>query len=283
MIVVTGLVIAALLILAWYAMISVRSSSQQTVAEAKAKVTQVAQPTKGTEGQLVHVVGPLELENETVYDHVLNLSFTGAKLRRQVQMYQWHKSISDNRHTYTADWSALPLSSSESPPAYQNPPWNRELQSTDFLNKGPVSVKGFSIPNSLLSSLSRGYAVPSDTLELPRFSEQVGMMVTLGSVYIYLTPHARRTTVGFRPEIGDYRVQYILMPSNAQVAVIGQQKGSHVVPWKDKVLLLSDTILDSDTLLSKLEVSTLTICACFCVLTLVLVGLGFAFEDQIGK
>jgi hypothetical protein len=178
------------------------------------------------------------------------LTIQAAIVRRGVEMFQWQKKSSGDK--YDSVWSSFSISSSDYSHYHKNPHWDSRLRSKVMLNEGSASVRGLKIPHALLNELSIGDLVPSRSLKLQKFSELLGSVVYLDDTYIYLTPRERQRDKAFNPEIGDYRVYYHSVSSNAQVTVIGQQVGNQLKLWKGKVLLLSDTILDSDLLIDSL-------------------------------
>jgi hypothetical protein len=218
--------------------------------QAKGEVMRVRMPSSQTEGWLLQVVGPLQLENDSLYDPELMLNIQAAIVRRGVEMFQWQKKSSGDK--YDSVWSPLSISSSNYSHYHQNPIWDSRLRSKVMLNENSATVRGFKIPHSLLNELSLGDLVPVRTLKLQKFSEVLGLVLYLDDTYIYLTPRERQHDKTFNPEIGDYRVYYHSVSNNAQVSVIGQQLGDQLKLWKGKMLLLSDTILDSDLLIDSL-------------------------------
>jgi hypothetical protein len=187
------------------------------------------------------------MESVSLYDPELMLTIQAAIVRRGVEMYQWQKKSSGDK--YDSVWSSFSISSSDYSHYHKNPHWDSRLCSKVMLSEHSASVRGFKIPRSLLNELSFEDVVPVRSLKLQKFSELLGSVVYLDDTYIYLTPRERQRDKAFNPEIGDYRVYYHSVSSNAQVTVIGQQVGDQLKPWRGKVLLLSDTILDSDLLI----------------------------------
>jgi hypothetical protein len=254
---ISGLLLLGLTALIWLVLEYTNTSGWRLIAEAKGEIMQANQPSKRTDGALLHTVGPLKLKDDnSLVDPDVTIKFKGARVRRVVEMYQWEKSSTGNIDSYYSIWSSSAISSYNHSYFYQNPSWDSDLQSKYILNDSPASVNGFHIPTTLLSSLEKGDLVSPQSLVLPRFSEKVSLVVYSDSSYIYLSSKSRAATATFYPEIGDYRVVYYVVPSNVQVAVIGEQQNNDLVSWRGQVLLLSNSILDSDAMLETLSIST---------------------------
>jgi hypothetical protein len=251
----------------WYSMENNYHLGFTLVGAAKKEILKVREQSVSTEGRLIYVEGPLVLEDDSLSDPDLMISFKGFFVVRRVEMYLWQKSL-DKKDTYASElsssnkndkfdrvWSSSDIYSFNYPHRYQNPSWDRRLEERVFLNMGPASVKGFEIPSSLLTSLTVVEAVSPHTLKLQRHLQNLGLTVYIDHQYVYLASRERNPTELYYPEVGDYRITYVLMPNRVKVAVIGEQRHNKLVSWRNELLLLSDTALDCETLLGKLSLS----------------------------
>jgi hypothetical protein len=253
---ISGLLLLVLVPLVWVALEYTNTSGWRLIADAKGEFIEAKEPSRRTDGRLLHVVGPLELKDALIYDSDLMIVFKGARVRRSVEMYQWQKQSSGGVDNYYSVWSHSAISSSNHSYAYPNPTWDSRISSKTILNESRASVNGFHIPSSLLNSLSNSAAPASPhSLHLQHFLHSVSLVVYIDANYIYLTPRARPTTEAYYPDVGDYRLLYYVDPGNTTVAVIGEQRNDALASWKGQILLLSDTILDSDALLETLSIS----------------------------
>jgi hypothetical protein len=78
------------------------SSEHSFIRDAKSSLKYADEPSYKTEGDLVFTTGHLSLANSTIEDPDLQLAFTGARLRRSVEMYQWQKRSSVDYDSYDA-------------------------------------------------------------------------------------------------------------------------------------------------------------------------------------
>jgi hypothetical protein len=253
---ISGLLLLVSVPLLWVALEYTNTSGWRLIADAKSEIMEAKEPSRRTDGRLLHVVGPLALKDDLVYDSDLMIVFKGARVRRSVEMYQWQKKSSAGVDNYYSVWSHSAISSSNHSYAYPNPTWDSRVSAKTILNESRASVNGFHIPSSLLNSLSDSATSASPhSLQLPHFLDSVSLVVYIDANYIYLTPRARPTTEAYYPYVGDYRLTYYVDPVNSIVAVIGEQRNDALALWREQILLLSDTILDSDALLETLSVS----------------------------
>lgn len=252
----SGLILLAITAVLWIALEYYNSTTTSFITEAKSKILYADAPSKRTDGELVFTIGELQLANSTILDSDLGLAFDGAKLRRSVEMYQWKKRESGVIDSYDSVWSTSEISDFNFSFFYQNPDWDPKLLSKVILNPSQATINDFIVPNELLVKLTREAILPPSKMDLPRILDGMGLLVYSDNNYVYLTKYVRSNTNIFIPYIGDYRLVYSLVRGGLKVAVAGRQDSQEFVPWRDSVLLISDTARDSNTLLDTMAVSS---------------------------
>lgn len=181
------------------------------------------------DGQLIHVAGmtsalaPLE-------DAEFGLSFSGLRLERKVEMYQWVQSSNTTKTTqtggsetqvttysYAPEWRSSWQDPAEfkEPQGHGNPPMR--YSSRTQLAEG-ASVGAYGLEDDALSQLGGGIVQRLTEEQLATIRDRLGYgtVAALSQGNLYLGRNAEN------PVIGDYRVTFTLVPLEV-ISVIGRQ------------------------------------------------------------
>lgn len=180
-------------------------------------------------GKLIHVSGPTSAAGPLV-DADFGLTFTGLRLERKVEMYQWLQSSKTETSTatggsetqvttysYAPGWSGSWQDSSrfKEPQGRSNPPMRYLAQSS--LASG-AKVGAYALDAEALGQLGGAVAqrLGDDHVAAARDTLGGGARVSLdqGQLYLGRTPEV--------PAIGDYRISYSLIPLDT-LSVVGRQ------------------------------------------------------------
>ncbi len=180
------------------------------------------------DGELVHISGQLET-NDLLQDETFGISFTGIKLKRTAEMYQWSESADSSTKTkigggtettteysYSKVWSAnLNDSSSFNDQGYDNPAGMR--YETEEIEATNVKLGQFNLSESLVSKVSNYESYPVTELR-DHLSMEIGDSLDIVNGGIYIGNDYSK------PEIGDIKITYQTVSPDV-VSVISQQKG----------------------------------------------------------
>jgi hypothetical protein len=250
--------LAAFVLLFWNEYHAVKT--YKTLKEGSGAVVSVNSFDPANAGKLVHVSGKAVTE-ATLADPVFGMSANALKLRRKVEMHQWHESVREETkkklggstetvktYSYSKIWSENSISSSsfKKPEGHENPgsmPYQSEGRMAD-----KVTLGAFTLPPSLVSQISSSQPLPvSSTIPLPE--ELAGKAKRHdGGFYLGNDPAA--------PQVGDVRITFEIVPQQ-EVSVIAQQAGSSFVPYQTKaggtIELLQDGIKTAEAMFQKAQ------------------------------
>lgn len=201
------------------------------------------------EGQLIHVTGPVTTQ-QTVSDAQFAVTAQGVRLERKVEMFQWiQSSRTENQrnlgggetrvttYRYVPDWSERHHDSARfhEPTGHQNP--SMVFESTDF-SITEAELGAFSLGSNVLRRIGGAQPLPVQAAHAETVQEILGerlnVSVVDGALYLGANP--------LRPQIGDYRIRYELVPLGT-ISVIGQQRGEGIAAYPtqagDSLLLVS--------------------------------------------
>lgn len=198
------------------------------------------------EGKLIHVCGMLRVP-EPVADANYNILVQAVKLRKIVQMYQWHEDYTENKfadadetsrnYFYYKDWNELVVDSrSFHSMSYQNP---RQLpmQSKTFI-ADKAFIGNFEIGEVGKEMFSGWTDVTSDTRpEDPYIKMHLGWYFHVDDL--------------FDPLVGDTRVKFQLCGlQEVSYTIVGKLINGKIQPYKSKlkkeILLLAKGELTID-------------------------------------
>jgi hypothetical protein len=187
------------------------------------------------EGKLIHLNGKAVTE-ATLSDPVFGVTANALKLRREVEMYQWHESSKSEtkkklggstetvtEYSYRKDWASHAVSSSgfKKIEGHENPgslPYESDEQVADT-----VTVGAFTLPSSLVGKIgsSQPLSVSGD-IPLP---EELASQAKRhdGGFYIGADPAS--------PQVGDVRIRFSIVPPT-EVSLAAQQRGNTLGPYQ---------------------------------------------------
>lgn len=202
------------------------------------------------EGRLVHVTGEVSTD-EQLSDAAFGITTPAVRLDRNVEMYQWMETSSSKTetkvgggeetvttYTYAREWSSSPINSGSfrQPDGHQNPAMNIESRSFE-IERGKLDA--FDLDSQVIGRIggARNYPVGDEMIDGVR--EAVGGTQPVSAL-------DGRIYIGFdatRPRIGDYRIDYDVVPLGA-ISVIARQTGTGFSPYQTEAgdrLLMVDT------------------------------------------
>ncbi len=241
----------------------------KTLKEGGGTVVTIAADQAGSaesEGRLVHVSGQAATD-ETLTDPEFGVSTQALKLRRRVEMYQWHESSrSEERkklgggtettttYSYERQWSSSPVSSAgfKQPDGHTNPV-EMAYRSRGFA-AAKVLVGSFTLPPGLTAMINK-YSSFAPDADAPLPAGLENKVIRQGNgFYIGSNPAT--------PAVGDLRIVYSrVLP--VEVSIIAQQTGTTFRPFQTEaggtIELLETGIVDADAMISKAQQSNTTL------------------------
>lgn len=184
-------------------------------------------PDPANNGKLVHLTGEATTE-QVLKDEKYNIASNSLVLKRTVEMYQWEENKETHTKkklggseeqvtTYSYDrvWHEGRIDSSHfhKSESYSNPTAAEQSKS---VIANPVTVGGFTLPDSLKSQLSNFTALPLNPVG-PMPEKMGGKKLTLSEENIYLGANPSA------PAIGDLRISYSVV-NPGEVSLISKQK-----------------------------------------------------------
>ena len=267
------LLLAAFPLLFWNESRAVKT--YKTLKEGGGAVVSVNGFEPANEGKLVHVSGTAATE-ASLSDPVFGISANALKLRREVEMYQWHESSKSETkkklgggtetvttYSYSTGWSNHAISSSgfKKSAGHENP-GSMPYRSEELVAER-ITLVAFTLPPSLVSKISgsQSLALPSD---LPLPEELAGRAKRQdGGLYLGQNPAS--------PQVGDVRIRFAMVPAQ-EISVVAQQHGSSFVPYQAKaggaIELLQEGKVPAEAMFKKAEQDNV-------ILTWILRAVGF--------
>jgi hypothetical protein len=172
---------------------------------------------KENEGELVYVTGSLKSSDVSlIQDGLFNISVPGMKLRRKVEMFQWHKEPD----SYALKWNDKPVNSKGFLSGYENPKW--KIFSFEANSKGDLLLGDYKISPKVLDNVRAwreviGNYKGNDLKQV----EKNGKLILHQSKKKFVLP-----------KIGNYRISHEYVPNGIFASAIGLQKGGKLVPHK---------------------------------------------------
>ena len=235
----------------------------QGLQEGKGEVVSLAEPKvdSSKEGKLVHLSG-MATTTDTVTDPVLGISENAIRIIRKVQMYQWQEQSSSTTkekvggtkettttYNYNKTWSSSVINSSNFKKSGYNNPGTMEIQGAEF-NAQNVTVGDFSLPQGLISSITKGEAVPitDDLVNALPYNLQGRARASGNEIYVGYNPSS--------PQIGDLKVSVeIVRPQ--QVSIVAQQRGNtfeqYLTKQKTRIMMLNAGNVSAEMMFQQAE------------------------------
>ncbi|MEZ5909630.1 MAG: TMEM43 family protein [Hyphomicrobiaceae bacterium] len=192
------------------------------------------------QGKLIHATGPVKVAGRRE-DRAFGVSSEGVRLEREVEMYQWvekketktRKKLGGGEETvttysYVREWSRKPINhtSFRQPQGRQNPEMTYRDQAITA-EKGDLGA--FELDGSVLSRIGGAQPFPVTDVSAEAIRRAMGgnRRVTLqdGKIFVGYDPS--------RPEVGDYRVSYRVVPVGP-ITVVGRQSGKGFAAYQTK-------------------------------------------------
>lgn len=212
------------------------------------------------EGKLVHLSGKAVTE-ATLTDPVFGVSASALKLRREVEMYQWHESSKSEtkkklgggtetvtEYSYSKVWSKNAISSSsfKKSAGHENPgamPYESEELVAD-----KVTLGAFTLSPSLVGMISGPQPLPVSS-DLPLPEELAGKAKRHdGGLYLGADPAS--------PQVGDVRITFETVPPQ-DISLIAQQTKGSFEPYKattgEHIELLETGIKTAEAMFQKAQ------------------------------
>jgi hypothetical protein len=188
------------------------------------------------EDKLLHIVGELRIQ-EPLADYSYNILVSAVKLRKTVQMYQWHEDYTENPYAegvesgsdsrsyyYFKDWNEKVVDSRSfhSPFTYQNPQ-QFPMQGKTFTAE-KAYIGNFEIGESVKNMMDDWIDVTSDTRP-----EDSYIKMHLGWYY-----HVDDL---FNPYVGDVRLKFQLAGlQGTSYTIVGKLVNGKIEPYKSKMM-----------------------------------------------
>ncbi|XP_043934536.1 transmembrane protein 43 isoform X2 [Protopterus annectens] len=194
------------------------------------------------DGKLVHLTGPLRT-SKPLFDPNYGISIQAAKLKRQVEMYQWveyddSREYEENgevkketRYSYNTEWKSEVVDSRkfDREIGHENP--SAKAVECFTAAAHDIALGKFLLSKGLIEEINNFKQISLAKLESPHAE------IVVDEDYFYHSSNPRR------PEVGDLRVSFFYaglsegesMQSPADVVtVVAQQRGSRLDSYKTK-------------------------------------------------
>lgn len=182
------------------------------------------------DGKLIAVTGKLDLSNsENLTDSRFGITIKGAKLKRNVEMYQWQEECTTDENEkktceYEKVWSNKLIDSSEFTKTENKNPSSFKYESQEFLASN-VKVGAFDLPERLLDSLSYNKDLNNEKL-IEMYKNTIEGYKIEGN---YIT-NSQNTD---EAQIGDLRISYSYA-SEGEVTLLGVQNNNTLTAFTGK-------------------------------------------------
>lgn len=207
---------------------------EAALSEGRASVESVAAatPSPSFEGRLVHVGGDAAATTP-VTDEAFGVNVSALALRRRVEMYQWHekrdrteekqlgggtRTVTTYRYEKRWDDDAVDSTQFEQASTHVNPdalPFEDETRRADEVRLG-----GFVLAPEVARDIDGWESVPSERIALP---PNLAASFRVAGDWLSTSVDAEK------PEVGDVRVRFEMVPTG-QVSVIARQQDGTLVP-----------------------------------------------------
>ncbi len=186
-------------------------------------------------GKLVHVSG-LAITGETLRDPVFGVAANALKLRRRIQVYQWHEvpvrsegadgdGEEPSRVRYTKGWSdrMIPSSTFQMPAGHRNPS-APPYPAREFVAR-TVTLGAYTLSRPFIDRIDRFQPMKIDGHILSRLPVDIRWDAheEPHGIYIGDDPGA--------PAVGDVRVSFQVAPP-ATISVVARQAGNQLLPYR---------------------------------------------------
>lgn len=184
------------------------------------------------EGQLVHIVDKV-ISPDTIFDYDFNITSTGLKLKRTVEMYQWTEETDSKKdknvggsettttyYDYKKKWSNDLINSDdfEVKDAYINPNFF-PYEKIEYKVDNPT-IGTFDFPDNLLNKMDDYHSI-----DLRKYKSILpNSKISSNTIFI------GKGTVQ-APNIGDVKITFSEV-LESKVSVISQQSGNTLIPYK---------------------------------------------------
>lgn len=192
----------------------------------------------GNEGRLIHLTGPTT-SGAPLADAEFGVTVPGLVLVRQVEMFQWIQKSetrtevntggSETRvtsYSYARDWAREAVDSAKfrEPQGHVNPPMR--ISRAEFMARD-ARLGAFALDRAVIGQLGAGapWTIPADQSEAVQAAVGAAMRASLVGDAISLGRDPAR------PEIGDYRIRYSLVPLE-EISVVGRQAGAGIASFR---------------------------------------------------
>ncbi|KAG5672834.1 hypothetical protein PVAND_002924 [Polypedilum vanderplanki] len=212
--------------------------------------------TPNYEGKMIHLIGELKIR-EGLGDSQYNILVQSVKLRKIVEIYQWHEDYIDNsfsttdddskrNYIYYKDWSEKIIDSrSFHSMMHQNPSKKPIESKTNIAEKAYIG--NFEIGEEAKEKFNTWIDVTSDTKP-----DDIFIKMHSGAYY-----HSEDI---FNPQIGDVRIKFQFAGLEGEIwTICGQFEKGIIVPYvrkNKKILLLSKGRLSIDDIFHQEHFST---------------------------
>ena len=235
----------------------------QGLQEGKGEVISLAEPKVDAtkDGKLVHLSG-MATTTDMVTDPVLGISENAIRIIRKVQMYQWEEQSSSKTrdkvgggqettttYNYVKTWSSSVINSGSFKKSGYYNPGSMEIPNAEF-NAQNVTVGDFTLPQSLISSITKGEAIPitDNVISTLPYNLQGRARAAGNELYVGYNPSS--------PQIGDLKVSVeIVRPQ--QVSIVAQQRGNsfeqYLTKKKTRIMMLSAGTLSAEIMFQQAE------------------------------
>jgi hypothetical protein len=169
------------------------------------------------DGRRVRVSGKLSA-GKSARDLQLGVAADAPVLFRHVEMYQWREHCERGDCRYANTWSALPIDSSKFrvPAGHENPP----APFADAYFGGDIHLGAFAVDVDLAAAQAAAVDYPVHAAALPPNLAATFREID-GALYAGGDPA--------KPQVGELRVSYRIVPTGAVVNLTGVQRGTKLV------------------------------------------------------
>lgn len=209
----------ALRVVGEHALVAYRAAAQRHGGEV-IDLGRDARPASGQYGHMVRVAGVPQVV-QPPRDPQFNVTAPGAlRLRRVVEMFQWHQVSGPSGVFYEQDWVDHFVDSTR----FRHPAGHLNRHVFPFHGRtfiaGSVRIGGFGLEPSMLAGINGDQPVTPDLKDLPpnlaaSFQLHDGALVTSSHLS--------------SPELGDVRVRWVAVPTQ-MLTVIARADGGRLVP-----------------------------------------------------